>query len=458
MDQQDIKELLEAMLTKKEKNANKYPGPGGSVVRWKRTVIRKLGSKKQHKHLLVNRLNKDLRKAKQFIIVKETRSEDKDKDKDKDKKKKYIYSKDIDTGVATPKKKIFGDNTATEAKKLLSKVKKSPDKYKQHPVVRSPRYLTKYQRKEMDIALWDALLDYIDEERYDHMWTHLERGNVLELWKILDGKAASEPGEYCTALKDRIKEKRFDDDDIKTVEHFGRWFADAVENYDQLTLSAKNSEQVNLIYLYNENEFVKDVINKIGSHLMSAKDDYTRDCRNGRKWNLDRLRNRIQYMQIRGELQDERDERFRASSLKTTANAVNDGSNHDYNNDIYNGRHGVRRDGQPREDTRRHSRSVNEKPGGNKEDTREIIRREQERKRTKEQDKEEDQDKEHEEKRQRRYNRPYERRWCSICHKNGDARLTTQSTAPSTAKPNTTRTRNTPTTSYTGRSRSPHKT
>jgi hypothetical protein len=26
MDQQDIKELLEAMLTKKEKNANKYPG------------------------------------------------------------------------------------------------------------------------------------------------------------------------------------------------------------------------------------------------------------------------------------------------------------------------------------------------------------------------------------------------------------------------------------------------
>ena len=99
---------------------------------------------------------------------------------------------------------------------------------------------------------------------------------------------------------------------------------------------------------------------------------------------------------------------------------MDDGSKHDYDNDIYNGRHGVRRDGQPREDTRRHSRSVNEKPGGNKEDTREIIRREQERKRTKEQDKEEDQDKEHGDKRQRRYNRPYERRWCSICHKNGE--------------------------------------
>jgi hypothetical protein len=147
MDQQDIKELLEAMPTKKDKNANKYPGPGGRVVRWKRTVIRELGSKKQHKHLLVNRLNKDLRKAKQFIIVKETPSEDKDV-KDKDKKKKYIYSKEIDTGAAAPKKKIFGDNTATEAKKLLSKVKKSPDKYKQHSVVRNPRYLTKYQRKK----------------------------------------------------------------------------------------------------------------------------------------------------------------------------------------------------------------------------------------------------------------------------------------------------------------------
>jgi hypothetical protein len=127
------------------------------------------------------------------------------KDKDKDKKNKYIHSKDIDTGVAAPKKKIFGDNTATEAKKLLSKVKKSPDKYKHHLGVRNPRYLTKYQWKEMDIALWDALLNYIDEERYDHMWTHLERGNVLELWEILDGKAASEPEEYCTALKDRIR-------------------------------------------------------------------------------------------------------------------------------------------------------------------------------------------------------------------------------------------------------------
>jgi hypothetical protein len=87
-------------------------------------------------------------------------------------------------------------------------------------------------------------------------------------------------------------------------------------------------------------------------------------------------------MQIRGELQDERDERFRASSLKTTANApwTTDPSTTTSNNDIYNGRHGVRRDGQPRdmrEDTKRHSRFVNEKPGGNKEDTREVIRRAQ---------------------------------------------------------------------------------
>jgi hypothetical protein len=245
-------------------------------------VVRKLGSKKLHKHLLVNRLNKDLRNIKQFIIVKETPSEDKtknkDKDKDKDKKKNYVYSKDVDTGVATPKKKIFESNTASAAKKLLTKVKKSPSKYKEHSVVRNPRYLTKHQRKEMDIALWDALRDYSDEERYDHLWTHLERGDILELWEILDGKAASEPEEYCTALKDRIKRKPFDDNDIKTTEHFGRWFADTVELYKQLIISAKNSEQAKLIHLYSENEFVKNIINKIGKHLMSIKDDNTRDC------------------------------------------------------------------------------------------------------------------------------------------------------------------------------------
>ena len=319
MDQQDIKELLEAMLMKKNKDGNKYPGPDGSVCRWKRQVMRKLGSKKAHNHLLVNRLNKDLRRVKEFIIVKETQTEDKDKNKDKEKdtKKNYIYSQDVDTGVATPKKKIFESNTASEAKKLLTKVKDSPGKYKQHSVVRNPRYLTKHQREEMDIALWDALLDYIDEERYDHLWTHLKRGNVLELWKILDGRAASEPEEYCTALKDRIKTKNFDDNDIKTTEHFGRWFSDTVELYKQLTNSARNSGQVKLIHLYSENEFVKDIINKIGNHIMSIKDDYIRDCRNGKKWDLERLRNRIQYMQIKGELKDERDERFRASSLQT---------------------------------------------------------------------------------------------------------------------------------------------
>ena len=74
MDQQDIKELLEAMLLKKTKDGNKYPGPDESVYRWKRQVVRKLGSKKLHKHLLVNRLNKDLRNIKQFIIAKETPS------------------------------------------------------------------------------------------------------------------------------------------------------------------------------------------------------------------------------------------------------------------------------------------------------------------------------------------------------------------------------------------------
>jgi hypothetical protein len=43
MDQQDIKELLEAMLMKKNKDGNKYkcPGPDGSVCRWERQVMRK---------------------------------------------------------------------------------------------------------------------------------------------------------------------------------------------------------------------------------------------------------------------------------------------------------------------------------------------------------------------------------------------------------------------------------
>ena len=82
MDQQDIKELLEAMLSKKDKDGNKYPGPDGSVCRWKRQVMRKLGSKKVHSHLLVNRLNKDLRRVKEFIIVKETQTEGKGHEKE----------------------------------------------------------------------------------------------------------------------------------------------------------------------------------------------------------------------------------------------------------------------------------------------------------------------------------------------------------------------------------------
>ena len=125
-------------------------------------------------------------------------------------------------------------------------------------------------------------------------------------------------------------------------------------------------------------------------------------------------------MQIKGELKDERDERFHASSLKTMANAVDDGSNHDYDNDIHNGRHQTKRDGQPRDDARRHSRFANDK----KEDAREIIRRAQERERTKKQDKEEDRDKEHDDNRRRnekrKYDTPYEKRWCSTCYHNGE--------------------------------------
>ena len=154
-------------------------------------------------------------------------------------------------------------------------------------------------------------------------------------------------------------------------------------------------------------------------------------------------------MQIKGELKDERDERFHASSLKTMANAVDDGSNHDYDNDIHNGRHQIKRDGQPRDDARRHSRFANDK----KEDAREIIRRAQERERTKKQDKEEDRDKEHDDNRRRnekrKYDTPYERGGAApattTANKNGDARRTTRLTAVSTRRLRPTRTRTTPT-------------
>jgi hypothetical protein len=45
--------------------------------------------------------------------------------------------------------------------------------------------------------------------------SHLQRGQVLVLWKILDGKSASEPEEYCTALKDRTKDNGFIEIDIR---------------------------------------------------------------------------------------------------------------------------------------------------------------------------------------------------------------------------------------------------
>jgi hypothetical protein len=66
-------------------------------------------------------------------------------------------------------------------------------------------------------------------------------------------------------------------------------------------------------------------------------------------------------MQIKGELQDERDERFHTDSLQTRANAVNDGSNHDYDKDRFNGLHEVKQEGQPRDSsTRRYSERNND--------------------------------------------------------------------------------------------------
>jgi len=102
--------------------------------------------------------------------VEEAPSEDKDKDKDKekDKEKKRVYSIDVDIGATTPKKRIFKNNTAKAAQKLLTKAENM--KGDNHSVVRNPRYLTKHQREELDIALWGALLKHIDEEKHDHMY------------------------------------------------------------------------------------------------------------------------------------------------------------------------------------------------------------------------------------------------------------------------------------------------
>jgi hypothetical protein len=85
----------------------------------------------------------------------------------------------VDTGATTPKKRIFESNTSKKAKKLLTKAKGK--KGGNHSVVRNPRYLTEHQREESDIALWGALHKHIDEEKHDHMWSHLQRGQVLEL-------------------------------------------------------------------------------------------------------------------------------------------------------------------------------------------------------------------------------------------------------------------------------------
>jgi hypothetical protein len=121
MDNEDMQKMLETMLSKRDKDGKKYPRPDGGVIRWKRQVEREIGDKKKHGWRLRTRLNEELRNPKEFIIVEEAPSEDKDKDKnkdkdkDKDKDKKHVFSKDVDTGLTTPKKRIFKNNTAAKA-------------------------------------------------------------------------------------------------------------------------------------------------------------------------------------------------------------------------------------------------------------------------------------------------------------------------------------------------------
>jgi hypothetical protein len=125
MDPEDMQKMLETMLSKRDKEGKKYPGPDGGVIRWKRQVEREIGDKKKHGWRLWTRLNEELRNPKEFIIVEEAPSDDKDKDnKDKDKEKKHVYSIDVDTGATTPKKRLFKlqEQHGKGGKKLLTKV------------------------------------------------------------------------------------------------------------------------------------------------------------------------------------------------------------------------------------------------------------------------------------------------------------------------------------------------
>jgi hypothetical protein len=56
-----------------------------------------------------------------------------------------------------------------------------------------------------------------------------------------------------------VKGNPFIDINISTTDNFGRWFAVMTEAHDQMNIAAKNSEQHQLIHLYNEGEFVKDI-------------------------------------------------------------------------------------------------------------------------------------------------------------------------------------------------------
>jgi hypothetical protein len=110
-----------------------------------------------------------------------------------------------------------------------------------------------------------------------------------------------------------------------------------------MDIAAKRSAIPKLIHLYNEDEFVKDIIDKTGKYVIRIKEDYTRDCRNRRKWDLARLRNRIDCMYTRNELHDERDES--SYTLQAKANAVNDDSRRNYGNDRYNDQRDIHQTG-----------------------------------------------------------------------------------------------------------------
>jgi hypothetical protein len=76
----------------------KYPGPDGSVIRWKRQVEREIGDRRQEEARMAT-VDTTQRRTKDSQGIHHrgggTEAPSEDKDKEKDKEKKHVYSIDV---------------------------------------------------------------------------------------------------------------------------------------------------------------------------------------------------------------------------------------------------------------------------------------------------------------------------------------------------------------------------